>query len=127
MVDGRDKLFFGLGFKNFDKEIIFHGSTNKGNWMGTPYEGMSIVGYDNARKVFVSSWIDNMGTGVMQMSDPYDSASKTIHFKGTETDPVSGKQCDVREEFKFNAYRSRLMEMYGSLVAGTPKFKMVEI
>src|SRR5438093_365602 len=29
------------------------------------FKGMAIEGYDNAKKKFVSSWVDNMGTGIM--------------------------------------------------------------
>jgi hypothetical protein len=102
-------------------------SVNKGNMMGMPFEGMSIVGYDNGRKEFVSNWIDNFGTGVMQMSGTYDSTTKTIHFKGTTTDPITGKPTNVKEDFTFNEDGSQLMEMYGSQTAGSPEFKMMEI
>jgi hypothetical protein len=32
-----------------------------------PFEGISTLGYDNAKKTFFSTWIDNMGTGMMVM------------------------------------------------------------
>ncbi|MDB5210043.1 MAG: hypothetical protein JWQ30_870, partial [Sediminibacterium sp.] len=35
----------------------------KGDMMGQPFEGLGTTGYDNARKVWTSTWIDNMGTG----------------------------------------------------------------
>jgi hypothetical protein len=35
----------------------------KGNMMGMPFEGMGLLGYDNAQKLFYSTWVDNMGTG----------------------------------------------------------------
>ena len=45
-------------------------SEAKGNMMGMPFNGMSTTGYDNHKKVFMSTWIDNMGTGVMKMEGP---------------------------------------------------------
>src|SRR5881628_1758500 len=33
-----------------------------GSFMGQPFEGVGTLGYDNAKKVFVNSWVDNMGT-----------------------------------------------------------------
>ena len=39
---------------------------------------MGITGYDNAKKKYVGSWVDNMGTGVMQTEGTYDSATKSI-------------------------------------------------
>ena len=39
----------------------------KGDMPGMgPYHGVGVYGYDNAAKKFVSSWIDNHSTGIMQ-------------------------------------------------------------
>ncbi len=102
-------------------------SVNKGTMMGMPFEGISTVGYDNCRREFVLNWIDNMGTGFMQMNGAYDSIAKTIHFKGTMTDPTSGRQTDVREDFKLLSDGNQLLEMYGSQAIGKPEFKVMEI
>jgi Protein of unknown function (DUF1579) len=37
-------------------------STTKGSFNNMPFEGISLLGYDNAKKVFMNSWVDNMGT-----------------------------------------------------------------
>ena len=52
------------------------------NMMGAPFTGQGITGYDNAKKVFVSSWIDNMGTGIMRLEGPWDEANKSITLSG---------------------------------------------
>ncbi|MEO6316928.1 MAG: DUF1579 domain-containing protein [Chitinophagaceae bacterium] len=83
-----------------------------GNMMGMPFEGQNLTGYDNMRKVFQSSWVDNMGTGVMQMEGKLDAATKTINFSGKMTDPVSGKDIMVREKFIFVDDNTQKMEMY---------------
>ncbi|MCX2450648.1 DUF1579 domain-containing protein [Pedobacter sp. PLR] len=87
-------------------------SMHEGNMMGMPFEGMSLLGYDNSKKVFVSSWIDNMGTGIMNMEGTWDDASKTINFTGKCVDPMTGKDMDVREVFKFVDSDHQMMEMY---------------
>jgi hypothetical protein len=89
-------------------------STFTGNMMGMPFEGIGITGYDNAEKVYVSTWIDNMGTGMMMMKGTWDEASKTIHFKGKMVDPQSGKEEDVRETFKLVDSKTQFMEMFGT-------------
>ena len=66
--------------------------------MGMPMEGMSTMGYDNGKKQFVSTWIDNFGTGIVYMTGTYDSTTKTLNMKGVQTDPVSGKDSNIREE-----------------------------
>jgi hypothetical protein len=64
----------------------------KGTSMGPPFEGMGIIGYDNAKKEYVNTWIDNMGTGMMNAVGSYDAETKTMTEKGTYTDPMSGQQ-----------------------------------
>lgn len=38
---------------------------HKSMMMGMPFEGMSLIGYDNTLGRFFNTWIDNMGTGIM--------------------------------------------------------------
>ena len=61
--------------------------TAQGTSMGQPFEGMGITGYDNAKKEYVSMWIDNMGTGLMTSSGKYEPSTKTFEEKGTFTQP----------------------------------------
>lgn len=45
---------------------------------GQPFEGMGITGYDNAKKKYVGSWMDNMSTSIMQTEGTADPATKTM-------------------------------------------------
>lgn len=90
-------------------------STNSGNVMGMPFEGVGITGYDNTKKQFVNSWIDNMGTGIMTMSGTWDAASKSIVYTGSMADPVSGKDMAFREVWKFVDNDHQVMEMYNQV------------
>ncbi len=102
-------------------------STNSGNMMGMPFEGRSITGYDNGKKAFVSSWIDNMGTGFMNMEGVWDDATKTINFSGKCMNPMTLKECDYRETFKLVDDNTQWMEMYGPSPIDGKEFKMMEI
>src|SRR5207247_9970283 len=46
------------------------------------FKGMSIDGYDNVKQKFISSWMDNLGTGIMTMEVSYDPATKTFTNNG---------------------------------------------
>jgi len=81
---------------------------------GMQFEGRGILGYDNAKKVFTSTWIDNMGTGIMTLEGKWDDKNKTIHFTGTSIDPMTGKNENIREEFKLVDDNNQIMEMYMS-------------
>jgi hypothetical protein len=81
--------------------------------MGMPMMGQSTVGYDNAKKLFVLTWIDNMGSGIVKMTGTYDEKTMTLNLKGTQTDPLTGNDTDIREEIKYIDDRSYTMTMYG--------------
>jgi hypothetical protein len=87
-------------------------STHRGMMMNMPFEGRSIIGYDNAKKMFQSSWIDNMGTGILFCEGAYDEATKSVTFRGTSVDPSTGKTERVRQIMTFIDDRNQTMEMY---------------
>ncbi|MEZ4802794.1 MAG: DUF1579 domain-containing protein [Gelidibacter sp.] len=97
-------------------EMIMNGlyqrSTHTGNMMGMPFHGESVTGYDNINKKFVSTWIDNMGSGIMYMDGNYDDKSKTLTMTGKMTDPTNGKEMDVKETMMVNSPDSYTFEMF---------------
>jgi hypothetical protein len=104
----------------------FQLSEHKGCFGGMPFEGMSMVGYDNIKKVFMSGWVDNMGTTMMHMEGPWDPVTKTIHLSGICTNPMDGKQMNVREDFMYVDANTQKMVMYGPDMAGK-EYKTMEI
>ena len=98
---------------------------HSGNMMGMPFEGIGTLGWDNARKILVSSWIDNFGTGIMYMEGTWDNATKTATLKGKTTDPSTGQPTDVREVFKIVDDNTQSLEMYISM--GGQDYKTMEI
>ena len=102
-------------------------STYKGDFMGMPFEGISTTGYDNAKKVFINTWMDNMGTGIMNMEGTWDEATKSINFKGKMICPANGKECDVRETYKIVDDNTHVMEMYGPDMQTGKEYKNMEI
>lgn len=101
-------------------------STFKGDFNGMPFEGEGTTGFDNIRKIFVSSWIDNMGTGIMYMEGKWDPKTMTINFSGKSTDPMSGKVSAVRETFQIIDEKTQLMTMYSPGMDGK-EFKTMEM
>jgi hypothetical protein len=90
-----------------------------------PFEGHGLTGYDNSRKVFQSTWIDNMGTGITYMEGTFDPSTKMITFTGKMVDPMSGKNGDVKQTWKFVDDNNILLEMYS--VQGGQDTKTMEI
>ncbi len=87
-------------------------SVYKGSFEGMPFEGIATLAYDNARKIYISSWIDNMGTGMMYLEGTFDEATKTITSRGKSIDVTTGKEIQIRETMQFMDNDNQLMEMF---------------
>jgi hypothetical protein len=85
---------------------------HSGNFNNMPFEGYSLLGYDNIKKVFQSTWIDNMGTGVTRMEGTYDPATKMVTLTGKMMDPMKGTEEDVKQTWQFVDDNTQLVEMY---------------
>ena len=92
--------------------------THKGKIDGMQFEGMSITGYDNALKKYFSSWIDNMGTGVMNMTGNWNEELKAMELSGTSVDPISGKQLPVREVLTIKDNDTHVLDMFMTTADG---------
>ncbi|MEP7015017.1 MAG: DUF1579 domain-containing protein [Verrucomicrobiota bacterium] len=75
------------------------------------FKGMGIEGYDNVKKKFVSTWMDNMGTGVMMSEGSYDPASKTFTYTG-DYEAIPGMKTQIRETVKVTDKDHHTFEMY---------------
>ncbi|RZL03806.1 MAG: DUF1579 domain-containing protein, partial [Pedobacter sp.] len=68
----------------------------KGTVMGQSFEGKATLAYNNASNDFTTTFIDNMGTGIMVASGAYDADSKSVNYRGTTVDPVTGNKTQYR-------------------------------
>ena len=99
--------------------------TYKGDMMGMPFEGKSTVAYNNASKEFISTFMDNMGTGLMVSTGTYDKATKTIKSKGEMVSPMDGKKVPYRENYIFVDKDTRKLEMFDT--KNGKEYKSMEI
>jgi Protein of unknown function (DUF1579) len=105
---------------------LYQQSSFSGNMMGMPFNGISTTAYDVHRKEFVSTWIDNMGSGIMVLKGPWDEATKTMNLKGKMTDPGTTAEVDVRETMKLIDDNTQEMEMFIMMPDGK-EFKTMNI
>lgn len=105
---------------------LYQQSNHSGDMMGMPFTGQSTVGYDNHKKEFVSTWIDNMGSGIMVLRGPWDDASKTMTLNGTMTDPGTKQDAHIKETFKIIDENTQEMEMFIKMPDGS-EFKTMNI
>lgn len=109
-------------------ETLFDGryfqTKHQATFMGMPFSGVDLSGYDNVKKKFFSTWIDNMGTGVMYLEGTYDEATQSTTFTGTMMDPM-GKEVQVREVFKHIDDDNMSFEMFNTMDG--KEFKSMEM
>ena len=97
----------------------------KGTMMGEPFEGKATLAYNNASKEFTTTFIDNMGTGMMVATGKYDEATKKVELKGEMVSPLNGKKTPYREVYTFVDANTRKMEMYDT--KNGEEYKSMEI
>ena len=67
-------------------------SNTTGEMMGMAFEGRGTLAYDNATNEYISTWIDNMGTGIAVTRGKYNEDSKSTTMTGSMVDPMTGKE-----------------------------------
>jgi hypothetical protein len=97
-----------------------------GSFMGTPFEGIGYSGYDNVKKQYFGTWMDNMSTGMMSSTGSVDADGKTWNFTSTVPDPMTGKDMNVEEKVVIVDPDHHTMEMWMPAPDGTT-FKSMEI
>ncbi|WET00683.1 DUF1579 domain-containing protein [Flavobacterium sp. YJ01] len=100
-------------------------SDYKGTMMGQPFEGKSTLAYNNASQEYTTTFIDNMGTGMMVAMGKYDESKKSMELKGEMVNPVNGKKTPYREVYTIVDPKTRKMEMYD--VKNGSEYKSMEI
>jgi hypothetical protein len=88
------------------------------------FKGMGVEGYDNVKKKFVGTWVDNMGTGIMMSEGTYDPATKTFTYTG-EYEAVPGMKQQIRETERITDKDHHLFEWYEN--RGGQEAKTMEI
>lgn len=93
---------------------------------GQSFHGRGLTGYDNLKKRYVGTWIDNQGTGIMISEGTYDSKTRTFHYKSQIPDVLGGKYVPMRSVEKIVSDDKWVMEMYSKGSDGK-EFKNMEI
>jgi len=95
-----------------------------GKMKDVDFKGMGLEGYDNAKKKFVSTWVDNMGTSIMMSEGDYDPTTKTFTYTGDYQMAPQMKQ-KIREVIKVADKNHHTFEYYE--IRGGQDAKTMEI
>lgn len=98
----------------------------KGSFGGMPFEGRGLTGYDNLKKKYVGTWVDNMGTGIETSEGAFDAATKTLTSISEGLDPMTGKTKKNRDVLRIEGDAKMVREMWTKGPDGKD-FKVMEI
>jgi len=97
-----------------------------GNVMGQSYQGVGTMGFDRAKKTYLSNWMDNMSTAVMDSKGQYDGAAKTWTFGCEETCPLTNEPVKSRHTLQIVNSNEQKMTMYRK-TGNEPEMKCMEL
>src|ERR1043166_1553660 len=95
-----------------------------GKMVDTDFLGMATEGFDNAKKKFLASWIDTMGTGIMASEGTYDPATKTLTY-WSEVEMIPGTKTKMRQAIHMTDKDHRTSEFFED--RGGTEVKTMEI
>ena len=98
----------------------------EGTMMGQPFSGMGYWGYDNITKKYTGTWMDSMGTAMMNSTGKMDASGKVMTYTAMMNDPMTGKLCKITEKVTVTDNDHHMMEMWGPDPSGK-NYKMMEI
>ncbi len=99
--------------------------TVKSEYMGMPFEGRAIFGFDKLTKKYFTVWFDNMGTGLTTYTGTA-SGEGTIHYTVEMPNPMTGQYEKGHATDKLVSDDEYIFIMYRKSPSGE-EFKAMEI
>jgi Protein of unknown function (DUF1579) len=96
----------------------------EGSFMGQPFHGIGFLGYDNAKKKYVSTWVDTMSTAIMVSEGTMDATGKMLISNSMMDDPMLGKPVKVKTVYTVQDDDHGLYEMWSPGPDGKPRKQM---
>ncbi|HVF88705.1 MAG TPA: DUF1579 domain-containing protein [Blastocatellia bacterium] len=95
--------------------------------MGMPHKSIGITGYDNIKKKYVMSYIDNMGTSIYTAEGTLDESGKVMTLFGKFDEPMTGERDKIiKFVTRLVGPDKHIFEIYD--LVGTPdEFKSLEM
>lgn len=85
----------------------------KSQFMGQPFEGVSLTSYDNVTGKYVGSWVDSMATGQYMSEGDFDPATNTYTFHSDMHDPMKpGTKTHIRQVIRIVDKDHHVMEWH---------------
>jgi hypothetical protein len=97
-----------------------------GTFMGKPFVGHGIDGYDLTKNKYVGTWVDSMGSYIMNSEGTADASGKVMTYTANDFDPMTSKTGTVKEVVKIDSDKQHTMTMFKTGADGK-EVKMMEL
>ena len=98
----------------------------KGTWHGQPFHGTGMIGYDNVKQQYISTWTDSMSTGIMTAEGEFDPSTNELEMNSSFSCPLTESERNARSITRIINNNEHVLEMY-DLDADGKEYKMMEI
>jgi hypothetical protein len=92
-----------------------------------PFHAIGITGFDNVSQKFVSTWIDNHGTGMMNGTGELSRDGKTLTWRFSYNCPVTKKPAVMRQVETTTGPKTKTLEMFAAEPKSGKVYKMMSI
>lgn len=99
--------------------------TYTGDFFGTPFEGMSLTGFNRVSGQFESLWVDSLSTGMTIGFGSVSADGKTFTFHSEHDDPMTGSRKKTREVIVIESNDKHTLTAYEILPNGADQKTMV--
>jgi hypothetical protein len=94
-----------------------------GESFGMPFHGLGLIGHDNVEDRLVSTWTDNMGTGLLMVTGAFADDGSMI-LRGSVLDPVTREHDAIRMVTRFLDRDHHVFESYVTPPGGSEHLQM---
>jgi hypothetical protein len=101
--------------------------TFTGEFFGSKFNGIGIIGFDQVKKKYTTAWVDSMSTSMMLLEGTYDAEKKTLTSTGDDFDPMTKKKMQARDVLKIVSADTQTFEMFRHPEGEKEAFKVMEI
>jgi hypothetical protein len=101
--------------------------TFKGEFFGSTFNGMGVVGYDANTKKYTNVWFDSMSTSMTQLHGSLDADKKIFTMVGDDIDPNTKKKMKARDVLKIIGADTQTFEMLRQPDGAPAEIKVMEI
>jgi hypothetical protein len=84
----------------------------KADFSGRAFEGRQLMGYDQQKKKFISTWIDSWSSHLMVMEGTLNKDKTILTSSGSSFDPQQGKTVKIRSEVHFKSEDQTIFKMF---------------